>query len=440
MTLSLFTNITPSILIVDDDEVIRLFLRQFLEGEGYHVAEAADGEEGLKKIAEKEFDLVILDIAMPGLEGPTVCERINTLYSHPPPVLMVTALDNEQVVDRSFGAGAMDYICKPIHWAVLRNRIKYILEAHWARRELEEMTRNYELILDSAANGICGVDGDKLISYINPAALEMLEYSKEEVLGRSYKEIFKISRPGQDDFEFDCCPFFEKNECNCTKEPLHHDEMRLLKKSGVAFPVDCRVTPIFSNGKVCGGVMVFQDVTERQQAASLIRYMANHDSLTSLPNRNYFRKRLPQAISLAKRNKRILCLLFIDLDRFKPINDTYGHAVGDEVLIRVSERLTAMLRSSDSICRLGGDEFVILLESTHSAQGCEMVAEKAISLLNEPIEVNEHICNIGASVGISIFPDDCSDAETMLRNADIAMYRAKKKGRNTYELFSGDKK
>jgi len=181
--------------------------------------------------------------------------------------------------------------------------------------------------------------------------------------------------------------------------------------------------------------MVFQDVTERQQAANLIRYMANHDSLTSLPNRNYFRKRLPQAISLAKRNNRMLCLLFIDLDRFKPINDTYGHAVGDEVLIRVSERLTAMLRSSDSICRLGGDEFVILLESTYSAGGCEMVAEKAISLLNEPIKVHGHVCNIGASVGISIFPDDCDDAESMLRNADIAMYRAKKKGRNTYELF-----
>lgn len=435
MTLSLFSKTEPSVLIVDDDEVIRLFLRQFLEGEGYRVTEAGDGEEGLNKISECEFDLVILDIAMPGLDGPTVCERINSLYHHPPPVLMVTALDNEQTVDRSFSAGAMDYICKPIHWAVLRNRIKYILEAHWARRELEEMTRNYELILDSAANGICGVDGEKRINYVNPAALQMLGYSKAEVLGRPYKEIFKISRPGQDDFEFDCCPFFEKDECECRQTSLHHEEMRLLKKNGVAFPVDCRVTPIFSGNKVCGGVMVFQDVTERQQAANLIRYMANHDSLTSLPNRNYFRKRLPQAISLAKRNNRMLCLLFIDLDRFKPINDTYGHAVGDEVLIRVSERLTAMLRSSDSICRLGGDEFVILLESTYSAGGCEMVAEKAISLLNEPIKVHGHVCNIGASVGISIFPDDCDDAESMLRNADIAMYRAKKKGRNTYELF-----
>ena len=117
-------------------------------------------------------------------------------------------------------------------------------------------------------------------------------------------------------------------------------------------------------GRLIGGVLVFQDVTERQEAAELIRYMANHDPLTNLPNRNYFRRRLPQAISLAKRYGRILCLLFIDLDRFKPINDQYGHGVGDMVLMQVAERLRGALRTSDSVCRLGGDEFVILLESS----------------------------------------------------------------------------
>ncbi len=176
-------------------------------------------------------------------------------------------------------------------------------------------------------------------------------------------------------------------------------------------------------------------MTERQQAANLIRYMANHDSLTNLPNRNYFRKRLPQAISLAKRHKRMLCLLFIDLDRFKPVNDIYGHAVGDQVLKQVAERLIAMLRSSDSICRLGGDEFVILLESSGSLDGCTRVAEKAIKLLNDPIEVGDHICSIGASIGISIFPDTCQDSETLLRQADIAMYQAKKKGRNCFAVY-----
>jgi len=129
-------------------------------------------------------------------------------------------------------------------------------------------------------------------------------------------------------------------------------------------------------------------------------------------------------------------MLFIDLDRFKPINDTYGHAIGDIVLRKVATRLTKILRSSDSVCRLGGDEFVILLESSATEEGAELVATKAIEVLNEPIDADGHACSIGASIGISIFPRDCQDAETMLRHADIAMYEAKKKGRNRWKMFS----
>ncbi len=211
----------------------------------------------------------------------------------------------------------------------------------------------------------------------------------------------------------------------------------MQRKDGTSFPVDFRSTPIRQGQRLIGGVLVFQDVTERQEAAELIRYMANHDPLTNLPNRNYFRRRLPQAISLAKRYGRILCLLFIDLDRFKPINDQYGHGVGDIVLMQVAERLRNVLRTSDSVCRLGGDEFVILLESTETLEGATLVAQKVIESLNEPIEAGDHICFIGASIGISVFPHDCDDAETMLRHADIAMYEAKKKGRNCWQLFSG---
>ncbi len=431
--LSFLTDKVASILIVDDDEVIRLFLRQFLENENYSVTEAGNGVDALQKIQSKQFDLVLLDIAMPGLSGLQVCDKVNKLMEHPPPILMITALDDDESVDRSYSAGATDYIRKPIQWAVLRNRIKYILEAYNSQVELLQMSENYEQILDTAGNGICGMDETQCINYINPAALAMLGYSMEEVIGQPYQKVFQASVPGTDDFEVDCCPFFTDSEKNISS--FKYDELRFLKKNNKSFPVDCRATPICSGDKICGGVLVFQDVTERQQAANLIRYMANHDSLTTLPNRNYFRKRLPQAISLAERYQRMLCLLFIDLDRFKPINDTYGHAVGDLVLKKVAERLIIMLRSSDSICRLGGDEFVILLEGSNSIDGCARVAEKAIDLLNQPIEVDKHVCSIGASIGISIYPDTCKDSETMLRQADIAMYKAKRKGRNCYEFY-----
>ena len=261
----------------------------------------------------------------------------------------------------------------------------------------------------------------------------MLGYSNEEVKGVDCRRVFRISLPGGEEFTEDCCPYFAQMDIDAT---ACFDEARMLRKDGTSFPVDFRSTPVRQGQRLVGGVLVFQDVTERQEAAELIRYMANHDPLTNLPNRNYFRRRLPQAISLAKRYGRILCLLFIDLDRFKPINDQFGHGVGDIVLMQVAERLRGALRTSDSVCRLGGDEFVILLESTEAMEGATLVAQKVIESLNEPIEAGDHICFIGASIGISVFPHDCQDAETMLRHADIAMYEAKKKGRNCWELYS----
>ncbi len=430
---SFLKDVVPSILIADDDEVIRIFLRQFLEKENYRVTEAEDGLKALQELENSHYDLLLLDIAMPGMDGLQLCEKITKTIKNPPPVIMITALDNDESVDRSYSVGAIDYIKKPIHWAVLRNRIRYILEAHNAQRELEKMYENYEMILDTAGNGICGLDENMCINYINPAALEMLGYDEQEVIGQPYNDIFRVSMPGKGKVDPDCCLHFT-NEAKSTSL-FKYQEMRFFKKNGHSFPVDCQATPIFAGNKNRGGVLVFQDVTERQQSENLIRYMANHDSLTNLPNRNYFNKRLPQAIAMAKRYKRKLCLLFIDLDRFKPVNDTYGHAVGDLVLQKVAKRLTAMLRSSDSICRLGGDEFVILLESTSSPEGCAMVAKKAIDVLNKPMKIRDHTCSVGASVGVSIFPDSCKDAKTMISQADIAMYRAKKRGRNCFEYY-----
>ncbi len=245
--LSFLSGRIPSILIIDDDEVIRLFLREFLESEKYLVTETGNGIEALQKLREFKYDLVLLDIAMPGLDGFQVCEKINKTIENPPPVLMITSLDDDESVDRAYSAGAIDYIRKPMHWAVLRNRIKYILEANNAQSELEQMSENYEMILDTAGNGICGMDANKCISYINPAALKMLGYRKEEVLGRPYNQIFLVSMPGTDEFNVDCCPFFAEE--NKRMSSFTYDELRFLKKNGKSFPVDCRATPIFAEKK-----------------------------------------------------------------------------------------------------------------------------------------------------------------------------------------------
>ena len=172
----------------------------------------------------------------------------------------------------------------------------------------------------------------------------------------------------------------------------------------------------------------------RQEAEQHARFMTRHDPLTGLLHRRVTSEVLRCLIDDARARGGTLSVLLLDLDRFKPINDQFGHGVGDIVLMQVAERLRHSLRTSDSVCRLGGDEFVILLESTDTIDGATLVAQKAIDSLNEPIEAGDHVCFIGASIGISVYPVDCEDAETMLRHADIAMYEAKKKGRNCWHL------
>lgn len=426
-------NDTPSlILIVDDDVIVRILLRQFLEGEGFRVVEAEDGISALETLKRMPVDMVILDIVMPGMDGNMVCARIQELIPEPPPVLIMTAMDYDEEVDQVYSAGAVDYVRKPLMWPVLRNRIKYILKAHRASREMTLLSKKYEMILDSADNGISGLDREGRISYMNLAGQRMLGYSAEEVLGKDCQEVFRIARPGSASFGESCSPFLPGGRKDGA---IRFDEVRMERKDGTTFPADLRTTPIVQEERLTGGVVVFQDITEQQKASQIIRHMANHDALTNLPNRNFLLQRLPQAVSLAKRQSRKLFLLFIDLDRFKPINDEHGHAVGDIVLVQVGKRLTKAMRASDSVCRLGGDEFVILLESAATLNGAIMVAERAIELLNEPIKVKELVCSIGASIGIAIYPDDSEDADVLLRHADQAMYAAKKKGRNCWHLY-----
>ena len=424
------------ILVVDDDKIARLLLRRFLDGEGYQVLEAENGPDALQILQETPVDLVVLDVVMPGMSGISVCSRIHELRISPPPVLIMTSIENDKEVDQVFEAGAVDYIRKPFPWTLLLNRIRHILSAHKANKELVLLTKKYETILHSADNGICGFDKEGKLNFINRAARRMLGYADgENILGRHCQDILHVVQAGGTHTEKAACPFVEAGKARL---PVHYDEGRMKRQDGSTFPVDFRAAPIIQDNNLTGGVVVFQDITVRQQAAEMIRHMATHDSLTKLPNRNYLLQRISQAVSLATRQMRKLFLLFIDLDRFKPINDQHGHLVGDAVLVAVSERLIKTMRASDSVCRLGGDEFVILLESAVSLNGAILVAERVIDLLNEPIPVKEHICHVGASIGIAIFPDDSENGDILLRHADQAMYIAKNKGRNCWHLY-GDR-
>jgi len=181
--------------------------------------------------------------------------------------------------------------------------------------------------------------------------------------------------------------------------------------------------------------MVFRDVSEARAIELKLSHLAQHDGLTELPNRTLLTDRLSHSIALAERHKRQLAVLFIDLDRFKQINDSLGHAVGDKVLRAVAKRLMAVVRGSDTVGRLGGDEFVVVLSEVENAQNAARHAERIHAALTESIAIADHDLQITISIGVSIFPDDGEDADTLITCADAAMYHAKENGRNTYQFF-----
>jgi diguanylate cyclase (GGDEF)-like protein len=183
-------------------------------------------------------------------------------------------------------------------------------------------------------------------------------------------------------------------------------------------------------------VLLLNDVTERRQHEDTIHHLAYHDALTGLPNRVLLDDRLGQALASASRTGTRGALMILDLDRFKDINDSLGHSMGDLLLRAVGERLTGLLRKSDTVSRMGGDEFVLLLPSIASAESAAVSAAKIVAAFNKPFICNGHILSVTASIGIADFPDDGGDAETLLKNADIALYRVKEAGRNDFQRYT----
>ena len=213
----------------------------------------------------------------------------------------------------------------------------------------------------------------------------------------------------------------------------------LLRRDGVETSIEDSAAPIHNReGRVTGAVIVFHDVSESRAMAARMERLAHHDFLTGLPNRALLSERLTQAIGMARRRGKQVALLFLDLDYFKYINDSLGHAIGDLVLQVVAERLVACVRTTDTVCRRGGDEFVILLSEIERIEDAARVADKLLQVFSRPQCIGGHALHVTLSIGISVYPDDGDCAETVLRNADTAMYCAKARGRNNYQFFRAE--
>lgn len=303
--------------------------------------------------------------------------------------------------------------------------IQVVIKDITERKRAEEELRFKSFLLDNATDAIVVNDFKGKIIYVNDATCYYTGYTQEELLNKNLKDL----------------------EPSFTKE-LGSERIRMLLKKGVAvfetvikrkdgttIPVEVH-SRVIELGREKVIASIARDITERKTAEKAIKRLAYHDSTTGLPNRILFMDRLKKAIAIAKRNKEMLAVLFLDLDNFKTVNDTFGHSRGDKLLKAVSERLKKVSREADTIARLGGDEFTILITQVSKKEDVVKVIRRIIEALEPPFQISGNEFYVTASVGVAIYPDDGEDAETLLKNADIAMYRAKESGKNNYQLFN----
>ena len=296
------------------------------------------------------------------------------------------------------------------------------------RLEAEQNLRLHSRIFENSDEAIIVTDAKEHIVAVNPSFCRITGFTAQEVLGKTPR----LFRSGQHD-----TVFYENVWAALTSTGRWQGEMWDRRKNGDEFPQWASITAVRnSQGEITHYFSIFSDITERKLQEEQIHHMAYYDDLTGLPNRALLFKLLDQALNESRRSRNIGALLFIDLNRFKPINDTLGHDAGDQLLKEVGQRFCNVLRDTDVVCRHGGDEFVVALMNVARHEEPGIVAQKLISVLDEPFLILGHELQIGASIGISIFPDDAFDAETLLRYADIAMYRAKQSDNDSYVYFS----
>jgi diguanylate cyclase (GGDEF)-like protein/PAS domain S-box-containing protein len=405
--------------------------------EQFHVEWVTELSQGIERLRAGGVGAVVFALSLPESKG---VDTFNELFQASPlvPILILCVTGAEEAARQAVQCGAQDYLVKTqadgyrLRKAVAQMMDRRATEATLVENEVAHST------LDSIEEAVIRTDTSGKILYLNRMAEEMTGWSRGEALGRPASDVFRIidgiNRAGVRD-AVETVMYEDKignvgtNRINCI----------LLRRDGFEFGIENKVTPIHNlDGEVSGALLAFHDVTAARARSLEISHLAQHDSLTDLPNRLLFKDRLTQAISMAVRQNKQLAVLFVDLDQFKKINDSLGHAIGDMLLQSVARRLVACVRRADTVSRLGGDEFVILLSQVEHEQDAAFSARKILRALATPHIVDNKRLDINASIGVSTYPSDGSVPEILMNKADVAMYEAKQKGRNNYQFFRPD--
>jgi diguanylate cyclase (GGDEF)-like protein/PAS domain S-box-containing protein len=391
--------------------------------------------DGIDRLRGNGIAAILLDLSVPDNQGMAAFARVHEAAPLVPIIVIVPPGDRNLAV-KAVELGAQDCLQRDrLDSYTLPRALKRVIERQVAEEALFFEQQRATVTLNSIGDAVLSIDIPGHVTYLNPVAERMTGWPRAEALGRPLSEVFRIidattrgpaRNPMDQAIQLDRVVGLTPN---CL----------LVRRDGFETAIEDSASPIHDRrGQVIGAVIVFKDVSEARALSLKAVHLAQHDFLTDLPNRMLLSDRLTQAIALARRHRQRLAVLFLDLDRFKHVNDSLGHAVGDLLLQSVAQRLVSCVRRSDTVSRQGGDEFVVLLSEIDSADDAAASARQIVAALTAPHEVAHHQLHVTVTIGISIYPDDGPDAETLIKCADTAMYHAKDRDQHTFQFFEGE--
>ncbi|HJV03453.1 MAG TPA: EAL domain-containing protein [Burkholderiaceae bacterium] len=438
----------PRLLLVDDEPRLLSSLYELLRDRDYHLVTATCGSEALAQLNKLKFDLVLLDLRLPDMSGHEIMDFINAKDINADVIVM----SGDVGIEAAIGAlkrGAYDYLRKPYSREELLKTVENALAQRMLAQDnariaskLENSEKMYRYLVDSSPDIIYTLNHEGKFTFVNDRAQQLLGFTREELIGKHYSILVHDEDQERARYVF--------NERRVDERASRNVELRLKCNTGngVERTFNNTLMTISLNAigmhvpdqdikqrEFFGTYGVARDITDRKRAEEVISYQAYHDILTDLPNRMLFKDRLGLAVIQAKRKLTELAVMFVDLDRFKLVNDTLGHVKGDELLQQVALRLKDCLRRGDTLARQGGDEFTIVLPELRDRQDAKSIADKFLECLHKPFDLDGHEVHISASIGIAIYPSDGETIDELLRHADIAMYQVKALGKNGHSFY-----
>jgi diguanylate cyclase (GGDEF)-like protein/PAS domain S-box-containing protein len=424
-----------ALLLVEDNPGDARLLREMLNEQGTHKTDLTHVEtmsEAEKCLVGRVFDAILLDLGLPDAQGLAAVGRAHAAAPRVP-LVVLTGLDDESLAAQALQRGAQDYLIKgQIETRGLFRALRYAVERKIMEEVLFVEKERAQVTLNCIGDAVICTDISGNITFLNLVAEKMTAWSREKAEGQPMAEVLQIiDATSRETIPNPMDIVVGQNQsthlpANCV----------LIRRDGFEIPIEDSVAPIHDReGQPTGAVIVFRDVSVARAMARQITHSAEHDFLTGLPNRTLVNDRVNQAISFASRHGKKVAVLFLDLDGFKHINDSLGHPTGDKLLQSIANRLVDCVRGSDTVSRQGGDEFVVLLSEVEHSADAAITARRMLQAVAEAHSVDQHDLHVTTSIGLSVYPDDGDDAETLIKNADTAMYQAKENGRQSYQFF-----